>query len=33
MTRDEIFALFRVPGPIAGLVENTGPANIWFGRG
>lgn len=32
MTRDEIFALFRVPGPIAGLVENPGlGANIWFG--
>jgi HK97 family phage portal protein len=32
MTRDEIFALFRVPGPIAGLVENVGlGADIWFG--
>jgi HK97 family phage portal protein len=32
MTRDEIFALFRVPPPIAGLVENTGlGADIWFG--
>src|SRR5438270_2222505 len=32
MTRDEIFALFRVPGPIAGLVENLGlGADIWFG--
>jgi len=32
MTRDEIFALFRVPGPIAGLVENMGlGADIWFG--
>src|SRR5262245_29143403 len=32
MTRDEIFALFRVPGPIAGLCENLGlGANIWFG--
>jgi HK97 family phage portal protein len=32
MTRDEIFALYRVPGPIAGLVENLGlGANIWFG--
>jgi HK97 family phage portal protein len=32
MTRDEIFALFRVPGPIAGMVENVGlGADIWFG--
>jgi len=32
MTRDEIFALFRVPAPIAGLVENVGlGADIWFG--
>ncbi len=32
MTRDEIFALFRVPLPIAGLTENIGlGANIWFG--
>lgn len=32
MTRDEIFALFRVPAPVAGLVENTGlGADIWFG--
>jgi HK97 family phage portal protein len=32
MTRDEIFAIFRVPGPIAGLVENLGlGADIWFG--
>src|SRR3954452_22631831 len=32
MTRDEIFALFRVPAPIAGLVENMGlGADIWFG--
>jgi hypothetical protein len=32
MTRDEIFALFRVPPPIAGLVENMGlGADIWFG--
>jgi hypothetical protein len=32
MTRDEIFALFRVPAPIAGLVENLGlGADIWFG--
>jgi HK97 family phage portal protein len=32
MTRDEIFALFRVPPPIAGLVENLGlGADIWFG--
>ena len=32
MTREEIFALYRVPAPIAGLVENMGlGANIWFG--
>ena len=32
MTRDEIFALFRVPPPIAGIVENMGlGADIWFG--
>jgi hypothetical protein len=32
MTRDEIFALFRVPAPIAGIVENMGlGADIWFG--
>lgn len=32
MTRDEIFALFRVPAPIAGIVENLGlGADIWFG--
>src|SRR5262245_9030799 len=32
MTRDEIFALFRVPAPIAGIVENVGlGADIWFG--
>jgi HK97 family phage portal protein len=32
MTRDEIFALFRVPAPMAGLVENIGlGADIWFG--
>jgi HK97 family phage portal protein len=32
MTREEIFALFRVPPPIAGLVENMGlGADIWFG--
>ncbi|CAN5231604.1 hypothetical protein BH11PLA2_BH11PLA2_21690 [soil metagenome] len=32
MTRDEIFALFRVPPPIAGLVENMGlGADIWLG--
>jgi hypothetical protein len=32
MTREEIFALFRVPAPIAGLVENMGlGADIWFG--
>ena len=34
MTRDEIFALFRVPAPIAGMVENMGlGADIWFGAG
>ncbi len=32
MTRDEIFALFRVPPPVAGVVENIGlGADIWFG--
>ena len=32
MTRDEILAVFRVPPPITGLVENTGlGADIWFG--
>jgi HK97 family phage portal protein len=32
MTRDEIFALFRVPAPVAGIVENTGlGADIWTG--
>ena len=32
MTRDEILAVFRVPPPITGLVENTGlGANIWYG--
>jgi HK97 family phage portal protein len=32
MTRDEIFALFRVPAPVAGLVENLGlGSDIWFG--
>jgi HK97 family phage portal protein len=32
MTRDEILALFRVPPPITGIVENVGlGANIWFG--
>jgi HK97 family phage portal protein len=32
MTREEIFALYRVPPPIAGLVENMGlGADIWFG--
>ncbi len=32
MTREEIFALFRVPPPIAGVVENLGlGADIWFG--
>jgi HK97 family phage portal protein len=32
MTRDEIFAVFRVPPPVAGLVENLGlGADIWAG--
>jgi HK97 family phage portal protein len=32
MTRDEILAVFRVPPPIVGLVENTGlGSNIWLG--
>ena len=32
MTRDEILAVFRVPPPITGLVENMGlGADIWFG--
>jgi len=32
MTRDEIFALFRVPPPVAGVVENLGlGADIWLG--
>ena len=32
MTRDEIFAMFRVPGPVAGIVENMGlGADIWYG--
>lgn len=32
MTRDEIFALFRVPPPIAGIVENMGlGSDIWAG--
>ena len=32
MTREEILAVFRVPPPITGLVENTGlGSNIWFG--
>jgi HK97 family phage portal protein len=32
MTRDEILAVFRVPPPITGIVENLGlGANIWFG--
>jgi HK97 family phage portal protein len=32
MTRDEILALFRVPPPITGIVENMGlGADIWFG--
>ena len=32
LTREEILAIYRVPGPIAGLVENMGlGADIWFG--
>jgi HK97 family phage portal protein len=32
MTREEIFALFRVPAPVTGLVENMGlGADIWAG--
>jgi HK97 family phage portal protein len=32
MTRDEIFALFRVPLPVAGIVENVGlGSDIWAG--
>jgi HK97 family phage portal protein len=32
MTRDEIFALYRVPPPVASSVENMGlGADIWFG--
>ena len=32
LTRDEILAVFRVPPPIAGIVENIGlGADIWFG--
>src|SRR5262249_12125381 len=32
LTREEIFALYRVPPPCAGLVENLGlGADIWFG--
>jgi HK97 family phage portal protein len=32
MTRDEILALFRVPAPITGLIENMGlGSNIWDG--
>lgn len=32
LSRDEIFALFRVPTPIAGIVENMGlGADIWYG--
>jgi HK97 family phage portal protein len=32
MTRDEILAVFRVPPPITGVVENLGlGADIWFG--
>lgn len=30
--RDEIFALFRVPAPVAGIVENVGlGSEIWYG--
>lgn len=32
LTRDEILAVFRVPGPVTGLVENLGlGADIWSG--
>lgn len=32
MTREEILAVFRVPAPITGIVENVGlGANIWLG--
>ncbi len=32
LSRDEIFALFRVPAPVAGIVENMGlGADIWYG--
>ena len=32
MTRDEILAVFRVPPPITGIVENAGlGSNIWDG--
>ena len=32
LSRDEIFALFRVPAPIAGIVENIGlGSDIWYG--
>ena len=32
MTREEIFAMFRVPPPVAGIVDNIGlGADIWFG--
>ncbi|MEZ6143552.1 MAG: phage portal protein [Zavarzinella sp.] len=32
LSRDEIFAIFRVPAPVAGIVENMGlGADIWFG--
>jgi HK97 family phage portal protein len=32
MTREEIFAIFRVPPPIAGLVDNMGlGADLWLG--
>jgi HK97 family phage portal protein len=32
LSRDEIFAIFRVPLPIAGIIENLGlGSDIWFG--
>jgi HK97 family phage portal protein len=32
MTREEIFAIYRVPAPVTGLVENTGlGSDIWLG--
>ncbi|MGL4422066.1 MAG: phage portal protein [Gemmataceae bacterium] len=32
MSREEIFALYRVPPPVAGLIENTGlGGEIWYG--